>query len=155
MTLICSNILFVHHVCITPTTISTFCTWNYVQNLHHSVVCKIDVRIYVMRWRGMNLETLKLDDGLCDSVHVKSRSDNFKTNALAHSETFLKYIEKRLKQYKWLENENDVWPVRTILCFYVELSGADKSHCPTPGATCFSGRAGKIISRPCPRASGK
>ena len=53
-----------------------------------------------MRWRGMNLETLKLDYGLCDSVHVKSRSDNFKTNALAHSETFLKYIEKRLKQYK-------------------------------------------------------
>ena len=73
-----------------------------------------------MRWRGMNLETLKLDDGLCDSVHVKSRSDNFKTNALAHSETFLKYIEMRLKQYKWLENENDVWPFQTILGFYVE-----------------------------------
>ena len=30
----------------------------------------------------MNLETLKLDDGLCDSVHVKSSSDSLKTNAL-------------------------------------------------------------------------
>ena len=84
------------------------------------MVCKINVRIYVMRWfnstwRGMHLETFKLDDGLCDSVHVKSRSDNLKTNALPHLETYLKYIEKRLKQYKWLENENDVWWVRTIL----------------------------------------
>ena len=46
----------------------------------YSVVRKNDARIYalVSTWRGMYLETLKRDDGLCDSVNVKSRKDNKK-----------------------------------------------------------------------------
>ena len=74
----------------------------------------------------MYLETLKRDDGLCDSVNVKSRKDNLKLMRCRIGNLFEVYREAlKIVQLTW--KCNDVWWFRTILGFYVEYMYFDLS----------------------------
>ena len=42
---------------------------------------------------------------------------------------------------------------KVVIVLNFDLTGADKSHCPTPGASAFSDRASEISLGACPWAS--
>ena len=58
--------------------------------------------------------------------------------------SFLEELNSSGFYYKISENEQEV---------HTQQSGADKSHCPTPGASAFSDRASEISLIACPWAS--